>query len=1539
MKYLISIYLLLAVGQTSFAQNCTPLQDTITICGFEYDLQLRSDNGTLTPICPTTDSHIALRLEDSLVHVTVTNCGSYELTHTYQNTLENCLVEDVYILQMDDPSNQSINIISDLTVAYAPQPVHQGADASCASPDPTTVGIEGVPVPEIVWEGCNDFSSQTTIYSGTVFAPNPATDCEVDSIQININTQFGMSNIASCDGFLQSDFYNVAGVDFLDLVNSLGNTELGAWLANEIDVPSSDCGLNIDDSISIDTVIQSYTLDIPVRTGGNWAIIQNGTTSLLEDTTNLTLGGDDDYYLFIEPSADYIGPDSLFFQLLYGEDVDDLDSIPESQTLTLQWIEFWDTITVMTIDTVYNTTQYGCGGLSIASQSLSIPGAPASPFGPIDVGFPNCDCPNPSPTEYFFEFIDCFNPCVVASNGDVFCAGGTYDVIITDEQTGCTSLEVYEIDEDFNAPFVVVDVSGNINCDNPCVTLEAFSEPWFYYEWFTPNGEFINDPIITVCEGGIYEVFVYGDNGCISYETVFVIEEDTTPDIQIIGNTVLDCNNPCTTLYVEGIDPNDNSYLGCTWSSNGGFNDNTFTEITVCEAGIYTVEAQFVNGCVSESTIEVTEDFAIPIIDTNFPDVITCDQPCVTIEAFSDAPPNCYWIDETGQIFGQLMTAEVCSPGVYTVFVEGANGCQAEASVMVMENITSPSITIIGGGTITCAEPCVTISAMTDVEPTCVWTGADGTLTEGQTIDVCEPGIYSVTVTDPENGCTATESITIDAAIDIPQATIIGNPIFCEGEETELTVDTDAVNPTFQWNTGETTPTIFVGYNGTCSVVVTDQNGCTAVAEIQLIEVPIPDPLAVGNTEICTGATTTISVVDQNGGELEGCIWSDGSFGNTIQISEAGTYCVDAFNQFGCAASTCVTITIADQPTPIITGNTILCEGESSTLTVDGDYTNYSWSTGETTSEITVTTTDNYTVTVTSMNGCTGEDLITVDVEPLPIIDMEKLLTLECNIDVVSPVFYSNTDNLTFEWIGVDAFYSTDMIPVFAEAGMYDLIVTSLNGCTNHASVEVLDNRQYPVISATADTLDCDDGIVFVQGTSDIPNSSFVWTGPDDYINFDSIAVVSDAGTYLLTVTAPNGCFDTVSVEVIADIQVINLAVNAETINCIQPNVFIQATEIENATYDWTGPNAFTSTDINPMVNEAGMYHLTVNYGNNCSTSTNIEVLADTEIPDIFVPSATLTCQMENLVLEPESTIENLAYNWTNNNGFSSTDSNPTIENVGIYNLEIQNLDNGCTNTTSVEIDAIEPINVDFITESTCGSSSEGNINLNQISGGVPPYSINWLSTNATDFNLSNLTIGNYEYEINDSGDCVEQGSVAIESAPTNLTVTQESMDICEGSTMLLNPLESYEMTENTIVEWQNGSNNTSLMIDEAGTYQVSIQEDCDVFEHVYEVTEKEDYSNRVYIPNAFSPNGDGVNDEFLPLANSEMHNYTLSVFDRWGNLLFQNKDTEIGWKGMNANNNELETGVFIYHLRADVQNCEGEIVPMEKYGDVTLLK
>ena len=127
--------------------------------------------------------------------------------------------------------------------------------------------------------------------------------------------------------------------------------------------------------------------------------------------------------------------------------------------------------------------------------------------------------------------------------------------------------------------------------------------------------------------------------------------------------------------------------------------------------------------------------------------------------------------------------------------------------------------------------------------------------------------------------------------------------------------------------------------------------------------------------------------------------------------------------------------------------------------------------------------------------------------------------------------------------------------------------------------------------------------------------------------------------------------------------------------------------------------------------------------------------------------------------------------------------------------------------------------------------------------------------------------------------------------------------------------------------------------IAEPGEYSVSITSACEsqVYSFALDVTGP-DLASRIYVPNVFSPNGDGVNDEFRVFTAVVLLEFELHVYDRWGDELIRFESTDDFWDGSFLDK-AMNPGVYVWWLKARGEGCDGNIQDILMKGDVTIVK
>jgi len=161
------------------------------------------------------------------------------------------------------------------------------------------------------------------------------------------------------------------------------------------------------------------------------------------------------------------------------------------------------------------------------------------------------------------------------------------------------------------------------------------------------------------------------------------------------------------------------------------------------------------------------------------------------------------------------------------------------------------------------------------------------------------------------------------------------------------------------------------------------------------------------------------------------------------------------------------------------------------------------------------------------------------------------------------------------------------------------------------------------------------------------------------------------------------------------------------------------------------------------------------------------------------------------------------------------------------------------------------------------------------------------------------------------------QEAAVIKAKPVSSLVDSKK-DVSDKAIILL-PYFSANAANNTAESNKQSANNGSVKSD------------------IVETTKPEPKENVIYMPNAFTPNGDGLNDVFLPQTADTPKEYKLSIFDRLGHLVFYSEDVLKGWDGQSMNNGSEEVKEDVYMWRIEMKNSKGEKEHL--MGTLTLLK
>ncbi|KQS27944.1 right-handed parallel beta-helix repeat-containing protein [Dyadobacter sp. Leaf189] len=366
-----------------------------------------------------------------------------------------------------------------------------------------------------------------------------------------------------------------------------------------------------------------------------------------------------------------------------------------------------------------------------------------------------------------------------------------------------------------------------------------------------------------------------------------------------------------------------------------------------------------------------------------------------------------------------------------------------------------------------------------------------------------------------------------------PSGETLMSPGFVVDEKAYLPVRTNAfyeytAGENYTWSNGETTPSITVSASGTYTVTATNASGCTATSaatSVTVFEYPSEDVLVVTQPS-CSKATGSITV-DPGNAAATGYTYAigEGEFQSTADFQDLapGTYQVQIKNSIGCLTTASVTINAQPEGTtiPVITagGPTTFCAGGEVTLSAPEGYSAYTWNpTRGNSSSATVSTTGNYTVTVTNSAGCTATSSpITVTVSSYPVIEATitqptctertGTITASTDQDGSEEILYTLDDG---------EYYTENVFPNLAP-GTYVIYVVNEARCLSTKEVTVL--APEPVITTSGATGFCVGGSVVLSAPAGF--ASYNWN-PGGATSSSITATAQ--GDYTVTVTDGSGC-------------------------------------------------------------------------------------------------------------------------------------------------------------------------------------------------------------------------------------------------------------------------------------------------------------------------------------------------------------------------------------------------------------------------------
>ncbi|MBI3520727.1 MAG: gliding motility-associated C-terminal domain-containing protein [Bacteroidetes bacterium] len=1092
----------------------------------------------------------------------------------------------------------------------------------------------------------------------------------------------------------------------------------------------------------------------------------------------------------------------------------------------------------------------------------------------------------------------------VASQTLTGACAGSYTVLATD-QNNCTASAQITVTE---PPVLTANISstGSITCNGGnngfAVVTPGGGTGAYSYNWTPSGGNAANANSLTA---GVYVITVKDINLCSATATATILEP--TALSTTLTSTNVKCNGACdgTANIAFSGGTGTTTFLWLPGLQSGNSVNN------LC-AGNQTVNITSNGSCVTTRTFVITEPTALVAVGSATSS--NCGQAngktCATVSGGTAPYSSTIWSNNVTTLCNNNILA-----GAYTFTVTDANGCVALASGLI-NDIAGPVVTITGSTAVKCfngMDGAATATISGGVGTYSIsWTGTQAGPNSTTNPTNLGAGLHQITVVDGA-GCIGTDAVTITQPTQLVSAIGSFTNVSCNGSSdggATILVNGGTAPYGYTWTPSAQTSSVLINvpanvYTGN----VKDANGCLTSSQVTISQPPVLAMIAYSVTNItCYGANNgQISTTIQGGSPGYTFSWTPtvASPGGLITGLAAGSYTLKAVDMNACSINANFTILEPAALTSTYTSLPATCglANGSATVFVAGGTPSYNvvWSlpgtpTGSVVSNMAPG--NNWIANISDAHGCSITQTVVVANPPLPSITGFNVTPPSCfgfSDGDITVNYTSGTAPYTIAWANpISQTVTTSALSqsvAGVAGGFYTATVTDNYGCSVSQGQSVTPPQKL-TLNVSSDATICYGTSTQIDASGsggNIGAYSYTWTPTAFSGGGPHIVSPTTTSAYNVSVSDVKGCTYGPKVITINVKSPLNASGTTSTICHLGQATLKPSIDSPGNggpyTYTWTptalNTSSITVTGAAPVSITTNTYAVTISDG--CSIPNAIAIFTVNVNP---LPVASFTafplqgCAPLSVTLTGTSNGASDVFYWSDNKHESLGQGNPSI--YPVYT------DSG---KYSIKLTVINPV-------TTCSAS----IVKSQYIEVYPQPIASFYATPSVasildpNFNFTNTSQGAVSYYW-------DFGDPAAVNGNNNSTVT--------------NPSHGYTYT---------------------GEYAVNLMatssKGCkDIARILIEV--KPDFA--IYIPNAFTPDGNGLNDVFQPLGvGIDEDDYRLDIFDRWGENIFTSNNFRKGWDGTVKGGSKMaEQGVYTYKLVVrDIQGGKHPYV-----GHVTVIK
>jgi len=817
---------------------------------------------------------------------------------------------------------------------------------------------------------------------------------------------------------------------------------------------------------------------------------------------------------------------------------------------------------------------------------------------------------------------------------------------------------------------------------------------------------------------------------------------------------------------------------------------------------------------------------------------------------------------------------------------------------------------------------------------------------------------YTYTIVD-DFGC-EWDTIAPLTVLPTPDVDLGADLTFCDNTTSYL-IDAGA-HPgcTFHWHNGSAAQTFNAVASGAYSVTIS--NGiCDDIDTLNIVFSGLSFDYTSTDVSCYGGSNGSIDITVSSLYPPYSYEWSNGSVLQDLNSIPAANYTVTVTDDGGCVIVETIAVAQPSQINLNLIPTAVSCNGGNNgaiDLVANGGvpgYT-YSWDNSAVTEDISALIADDYTVTVTDLNGCTSSESATVT-QPALLTASIVSTDIVCFGDVNGEADLTVTGGImayTYHWS--NGAVTQDLTGL--TGGNYNVTVTDFNGCTATASTTINTVSEPLANTLIPSELLCygdQNGTIMNTVTGGTPPYSYLWSNGMSTEDLSNLT----AGTYTVTILDHNGCVLTSSAEVTQPGQLFLTLTGDHTI-CIDASTNLSASATGGTfpyNYSWSNGGITSSITVSPDIET--IYTVTITDLHGCTLNKSVTIsLYDSLHLEISLA--------DDQICAGEPAVINGSVNGGNGGPYELT-VNGMLTAIPFTTYPASNQAfEVCVNDMCTTPEVCKTINVivmplptvTFMADDVSGCQPH-TVNFNSWGDG-DIIQFDWNFGDVNSYNTSGLQNPQHVYEaaglytvsltVTDTGGCkstvTQENMIEVYPLPQALFTPEPSR------TSIVNPIIyfSNNSINADVSRWNFGDGDSSEIFspqheypNEPNTYTVILEV---ISEHGCKDTAQatvyieDEYT--FYAPSAFSPNDDDINDLFYFRGEGIVpETFSFYIYDRWGEVIYYTNEyipetpESTGWDGRVKERKKAPTGVYTWLVKYTDESGNNH----EKAGSVTLIR